>query len=195
MLRKPIKYTNIDGQEVTEEFYFHLSKADVIRLQVNMPGGLAERLDQIGKLDVNEGNNAALILQTFEDIVHAAFGRRTPSGGFVKRASDWEEFVSSDAYSELFMELISNGAYAAQFVKSILPADMDLSNVGGATEALTDATQDVQLPEGPVEVSTEDARPAWLIEERDPTTAEIRSMSRDELMLAMQIKNGTRSGG
>ena len=41
MLKKSITYKNLNGQEVTEEFYFHLSKADFIEMEA----GRLERIE------------------------------------------------------------------------------------------------------------------------------------------------------
>jgi hypothetical protein len=183
MLRKAITYSNADGIEVTEDFFFHLTKAEVIKLQVTIPGGFAESLESIGKLDPKQGNNAARILQTFEDIVRASFGKKTEEGRFVKRLVDWEEFVATDAYSNLFMELITDGAYAAQFIKGILPADMDLSGIDDTVKQLESGVEDVELPPG------DDSMPDWVRYRREPSMSEVVNMSKEEMILAFKAKS------
>lgn len=179
MLRKPITFVNLDGQTVTEEHYFHLTKAEIIKLEVSEEGGLQEKLKAVAA-----SNNPKLILQTFEDILKASYGRRTDTGRFVKRQEDWEDFVSGEAYSTLFMELVTDGAYAAEFVRAILPADMDAQQV-------VQQINDVELPQPEVE---EDSRPAYVKENREPTSRELQGMTKDELVAAMQRKMLT-SGG
>lgn len=187
MLRKPITYKNIDGVEVTEEYYFHLTKAEVIELQYTMQGGLAETLEKIGKLDVNKPGNAALILRTFREIIKSSFGRRTPDGGFVKREADWEVFSSGEAYSALFMEMVSDAAFAAEFVRGVLPEGLDIQQTNDATGLLAAATQqsvDVELPDVPPVSEV----PAWIRQRRDPTGEELVGMSKLELLDAMKAK-------
>lgn len=187
MLRKVIKFTDFDGREVEEEFFFHLTKAELLKLQYTMPGGFAENLDRIGRLNPQEGNNAGLILQTFEDIVKAAFGKKLENGRYAKRLEDWEEFVATDAYSNLLLELVGDANYAAQFVKGIMPADMDLTElqqVDTAAKALEQGVQDVELPSE----ADPEILPVWYRERREPTQAELVEMDKNEMLLAFKVK-------
>lgn len=181
MLRKSITYKNFDSVTVTEEYFFHLSKADILKLEATMPGGFAETLQSMGALDPKQGNNAALILQTFETLLEVSFGKKTPDGRFVKRVEDWEEFRAGDAYSELFMELVTDASYAAKFVKGILPADFDTTGVDDAAAVLEGSVvEHRELPESEV--------PAWIRERREPTMSEVNGMSKAELTDAMRAK-------
>lgn len=192
MLRKTIKFQDIDGVEQEEDFYFHLTKAELIKLQITQDGSLEENLKTIGK-----SGNPKLILTVFEEIIRSAYGVRTPSGGFVKREEDWLEFKSSEAYSELFMELVTDASYASQFVAGIMPANMS-SEVEKAVASMTETVelpqpnQDNHFQNNPLPVEDDD-RPAWVRENREPTTLELRSMSKDELMAAMQRKVQSRN--
>jgi hypothetical protein len=196
MLRKPITFTNVDGQQVTEEYFFHLTKAELIKLEVGTEGGLQKHLQ-----DVVKTNNASKILELFEWIMSKAYGKRTDDGRFVKRPEDWAEFVSSEAYSELFMELITNASYAAQFVKAIVPADLgDAVEVDASTDAelgkmleqLQGGEVVVDLPapdQTPQEITAVDEEvPVWYRERRDPTTDELKAMGQQEMLLAFKVK-------
>lgn len=185
MLRKAIKFQDIDGVEREEDFYFHLTKAELVKLQISQEGGLAENLQAIGK-----SGNAKLILSTFEEIIRSSYGVRTPSGGFVKREEDWLEFKSSEAYSELFMELVTDGSYGAQFVAGIMPSNMSSE----VEQAIASMTETVELPQPTLdqeieaELQEKSQLPAWQREGRDPTQAEIRKMSQDELVEAFRAR-------
>lgn len=196
MLRKPITYTNIDGVEVTEDYYFHLTKAELIKLEVGTEGGLQAHLQNVVKT-----NNASKILELFEWVLSKAYGKRTEGGKFAKRPEDWAEFVSSEAYSNLFMELITNGAYAAQFIKAIVPADIgdsveaDTSSdaeLGKMLEQLSGGETVIDLPavdQKSQELTAVDEEvPAWYRERREPTQAELQAMGKDEMLLAFKTK-------
>lgn len=197
MLRKPITYTNIDGEQVTEEYYFHLTKAELVKLEVGTEGGLQNHLQ-----DVVKTNNASKILELFEWIMSKAYGKRTADGKFVKRPEDWAEFLSSEAYSTLFMELISNATYAAQFVKAIVPADLgDAVEVDASTDAelgkmleqLSGGETVIDLPtadQQPQELTAVDEMvPAWYRERREPSQDELQSMDKQEMLLAFKVKS------
>lgn len=193
MLRKSISYKNFEGQEVTEEHYFHMTKAELIKAEVSQKDGLRERM-----LKVVASGDAGQIIAVFEDIVKRSYGRRTEDGRFVKREIDWEEFLSSEAYSTLFMELVTNATAAAEFVRGIMPDDVDTSAIDNddqlekLREQLTGGTEDVELPAAPEEP---DNRPAWIREDREPDIAELMAMSKDELVQAMQLKNNRKREG
>lgn len=185
MLRKTIKYQNLDGDELTEDFYFHLTKAELIKLEVSETGGLQKKLQLVVK-----SQDPKQIIETFEGVIRSSFGVRTEDGRFVKRPEDWEEFVSSEAYSELFMELVTDAAYAAEFIKGIMPTDMASKLV----ETIDTGTEVKELPqpmldqEIEAELQEKSQLPAWQREGRDPTQAEIRNMSQEELVEAFRAR-------
>lgn len=195
MLRKSITFKNFDGNTVTEEHFFHMTKAELIKLEVTKKGGgLQEHLRR-----VVAGGEPGEILAAFEMIVQASYGVRTENGGFVKRPEDWNAFLSSEAYSTMFMELVTDATVAAQFIKGIMPADIDAAEIDKAMEELKlDKEEFAAIVSGP---TTEDVelpqpeQPAWIREDRDPSPAEIQRMSKDELVTAMQRKNNRKREG
>lgn len=122
MLKKTIKYTNFNDEEVEEEFYFNLSKADLVKMEVSQKGGgLKEHLERI----IAAEDNGKEIIEEMEAIVRAAYGVKTPDGKkFIKNDQIWEEFKSSEAYSVFFMELVTDSAAAALFVEQVVPKDL-----------------------------------------------------------------------
>jgi hypothetical protein len=113
-------YTDYNGIERTEDFYFHLNKAEIMRMEMSTAGGLAERIQRIVA-----AQDLPAIIAVFEDLIQKSYGVKTPDGrGFVKRPEDLEAFMATEAYSQLFMELATNADAAAAFVNGIVPADM-----------------------------------------------------------------------
>ena len=128
MLKKTITYTTLDGMEVTEDFYFNLSKAELIEMEVSHAGGLSEHLKQ-----VSSSGDGQRIIQAFKDILKRSYGVRSEDGKrFVKTEANWEEFVSSEAYSELFMQLVTDASAAADFVNGVVPKNLeqDIAQIG-----------------------------------------------------------------
>lgn len=120
MLRKTITYTDFNGEEVTEEFCFHLSKADLIGYEVMFEGGIEKYFNKI----VADGDGQK-ILETFRRLVLDAYGERSEDGKrFMKSKELRDGFESSEAFGTLFLELATEESAADEFVKGVLPADM-----------------------------------------------------------------------
>ena len=120
MIKKTITYTDFNGGERTEGFYFHLTKAEITKMEMSVNGGMAERIQTI----VSAQDQPAII-EVFEDLIKKSYGVKTPDGrGFVKRKEDLEAFMATEAYSQLFMELATDSDAASKFVNGIIPADL-----------------------------------------------------------------------
>lgn len=120
MIKKTITYTDFNGGERTEDFYFHLTKAEITKMEMSVNGGMAERIQRI----VSAQDQPAII-EVFEDLIKKSYGVKTPDGrGFVKRKEDLEAFMATEAYSQLFMELATDSDAASKFVNGIIPADL-----------------------------------------------------------------------
>ena len=120
MLKKTITYKDFNDEEVSEDFFFHLSKAEIVELEMSEEGGLSEALKKI--IASNDGKE---IIARFKEIILGSYGKRSPDGKrFVKNQQVREEFESSEAYSVLFMELVTNADKAAEFVNGIIPKGM-----------------------------------------------------------------------
>jgi hypothetical protein len=120
VLKKTITYTDFNGEEISEDFFFHLSKAELVELELSHQGGLSASL---AKIVAAEDGKA--IIAEFKGIILGAYGQKSLDGRrFVKNATIREEFESSEAYSTLFMELVTDAGAASEFVNGIIPAGM-----------------------------------------------------------------------
>jgi len=117
MLKKTITYTDYDGNNRTEDFYFNLSKAEVTEMEYSVDGGLTKMLKRI--VDTNDLKR---IIEMFKDLVLRAYGEKSADGRrFIKSQALRDEFSQTEAYSNLFMELAMNADSAAEFVNGITP--------------------------------------------------------------------------
>lgn len=128
MLKKKIKYTDYNGVQREEEFLFHLSKAELMEMQMGTVGGLGDMLQKI-----IDSNDAPAIIKVFKDIILKAYGEKSVDGKRFMKVSDAGvplsiAFSQTEAYSELFMELSQDADAAAAFVKGIIPADIEISD-------------------------------------------------------------------
>lgn len=120
MIKKTITYSDFNGTERTEDFYFNLTKAEITKMELSIKGGLAEMIQRIVA-----AQDTPAIIEVFEDLIKRSYGVKTPDGrGFVKKAEDLDAFMATEAYSQLFMELATDADAAAKFVNGVVPADM-----------------------------------------------------------------------
>lgn len=118
MLKKTIKYEDYEGIIREEDFYFNLSKAEVIRwLTTNGDYTLDKVLEKLSK-----ERNGKEIMKIFEDLIHLSYGKKSIDGRRFEKTEDiWKEFYETEAYSELFMELVTDAKKASDFVNKIIP--------------------------------------------------------------------------
>lgn len=120
MLKKTVTYTDYNGVERTEDFYFNLSKAEVTEMELSVDGGLAQMLENI----VNSKDNKEIV-RMFKELVLKAYGEKSADGRrFIKNKELSDAFSQTEAYSEIFMELALNEQAAADFVNGILPKSL-----------------------------------------------------------------------
>lgn len=120
MIKKTITYSDYNGNERTEDFYFNLTKAEITKMELSIKGGLAEMIQRIVA-----AQDTPAIIEVFEDLIKRSYGVKTPDGrGFTKKPEDLEAFIATEAYSQLFMELATDADAAAKFVNGVVPADM-----------------------------------------------------------------------
>ena len=120
MLKKIITYTDYNGVERTEPFYFNLSKAELMEMELGVTGGMTEMLNKI--INAKDGPS---LMKTFKEMIMKAYGVKSDDG---KRLIKSEElsiaFTQTEAYSVLFMELITDDKAAAYFVNGIIPNEI-----------------------------------------------------------------------
>lgn len=174
MLKKSITYEDFEGNVVEEDFFFHLSKAELVKLEMSHHGGLEASLERIMR-----ANDGKAIMDEFENILLLTCGRRSDDGRrFIKNDQIREDFLSSGAYSVLFMELVTDAGKAAEFIAGVIPKDL-------AEEAAKIAGADLKV------VETEREEPKEKPEPRILTRKEFLEMPADELeVLAPKIASG-----
>lgn len=171
MLKKSITYSDLDGNSVTDDFYFNLSKSELVEMELSEKDGLSAQFQEL--IAAEDGGK---IIAALKKILSMSVGQRSEDGKTFKKSEDiTNSFMQSDAYSELFMSLVSETDGAVEFIKGMMPASL-------AKEVV-----DHQLPEK--EYSTEELLDMSdtefsLIAGTDPS-----KMTKTQLIVAMQRKN------
>ena len=119
MLKKTVTYEDPfnPGKEISEDLYFNLTKAELVEMEMRVGGdGLKAHLENIAA-----AQNGQQIMDEMKGIILKAYGKRTENGKFIKNDQLREEFESSEAYSTLFMEMVTEADAAVEFVNGIMP--------------------------------------------------------------------------
>lgn len=133
MLKKTITYTNpFTQQPVSEEHYFHISKSQLIDLQMeyqnepavkdpitgNMLEGYPARMQKV----INEQDGSGLV-ELLKDFIRLAYGRKD-GDRFIRSKAITAEFESTEAFSQLYFEICTDADIQNEFINSILPGEL-----------------------------------------------------------------------
>ena len=117
MLKKTITYTDYNDVERTEDFYFNLTKAELMEMEMGAVGGLSGMIEKIVS-----AKDAPAIIKVFKELVLKAYGEKSADGKrFIKSKEISDAFAQTEAYSQLFMELATDADAASKFVNGIAP--------------------------------------------------------------------------
>ena len=120
MIKKTITYTDLNGAETTEDYYFHINKGEMMRMQLSEGMALDVKIDRlIQTRDYKE------IVATIESFIDLSYGVRSENGkSFIKNPKQLELFKSSEAYSELVWSLYTDEDEMRDFIFGIFPSNL-----------------------------------------------------------------------
>lgn len=117
MIKWPITYTDYNGETRTEDFYFNLNKAEVMEMNLQHNGTYKQYLERIV-----EQRDGAKMAEIFRNIILKSYGEKTSDGKrFIKSKQLSEEFQQTEAYSELYMQLLTDEKAAPKFIEGVMP--------------------------------------------------------------------------
>lgn len=120
MLKKTIEYEDYNGVKRSEDYYFNLSKAELMEMELGTTGGYAEMIRKI----ISAQDTPSLV-NLFKDLILKSYGEKSPDGRrFIKSSELSTAFSQTEAFSTLFMELATDSDAAADFVNGLIPADL-----------------------------------------------------------------------
>lgn len=120
MRKETITYTDYNGLNRTEDFYFNLTSAELTDLQLGIEGGMAEKLRKIEK-----AKDVPAAIKFFKELIFKSYGEKSDDGRrFIKSEQLSTEFSQTEAYSILYMNLVENPEAANEFLKELIPADL-----------------------------------------------------------------------
>lgn len=120
MYSKTVKYTDYDGNEREETYYFNFKKSEIVEMETSVPGGLEKKLRRI-----SSSQDGVEIMATVKEIISKAYGEKSDDGRrFIKSEELSKSFMETEGYSEFFMELMSDPKNLEIFINSIIPQDL-----------------------------------------------------------------------
>jgi hypothetical protein len=171
MFKKTVEFEDFDGNKQTKDFYFHISKADLLAMAAN-GDEMQARIERITK-----ALDGAAILQEFRELIKLAVGVRSEDGQrFTKDAAAQSTLLDSPAFDELLMELATDAGASVEFVQQLIPEKMQkelaaqLKKNQSAEPLIIDPLADKV-----------DNRPAYQKEHRHPTHVEFDAMNKEEM--------------
>lgn len=173
MFKKTITFKDLDGNSITEDFYFHMSPAELMEAESTFEGGFSDHLRAIIKTQ-----DGGKVFVAMKDILSKAIGRRSDDGRrFIKNQEIIDDFFQSDAYTELILEWLKNPQDAVDAFNAMLPDNLD------------QIAEEMERNGKTLEAGRKENLPAWYTEGRVPTEAELMSAPRELVAEAFKRKN------
>ena len=120
MLKETITYIDFNDTERTEDFYFNLTRTELIRMEMSKNGSLTGLLTKIVK-----ANDMPDIFEAMEMLILKAYGEKSTDGRFFNKSEEISNnFMNSPAYDKLFEKLNTDATYAYKFLMDLLPKDL-----------------------------------------------------------------------
>ena len=128
MLKKTMTYIDYNGVKRTEDFYFHLSEAELLEMETGVDGGLTAMMNKLIAT-----NNVPEVMKIFKDLVLKAYGEKSADGRRFLKVDDrgvplYIAFSQIPAYSDLYVTLATNADEAAKFMNGIVPTKNEKSD-------------------------------------------------------------------
>jgi hypothetical protein len=194
MFKKTMTFDNLDGEEVTQTFYFNYNKKEIAELLEFKQ--LEEKLRlltiPVEESGLSQRGNNQQAYDIFQDLILDAFGKKGDDNvTFVKNDELRNYWKSHVAFVELIWEFLENPPLAAEFIENCLPAKM----VAKAKEEMV-AESKGQISSGTLAEMVQEADrrqkdPATRIEPGPEAAAEALGESPTISKLAESIKDDT----
>lgn len=120
MFKKTMTTKGFDDVERTKIYYFNYSEAELAQMALSYEGGMDNKIQAI-----IDAKDQTVLIPLFKEIILGAYGEKSDDGmSFIKRRDGHalsEDFEQTQAFSDLYMELITDDKAAAAFIKALVP--------------------------------------------------------------------------
>ncbi len=136
MLKKNIPYTDFNGNKISEDYYFNLTKAELTEMEMSIQGGFSAHLEHI--LNVRD---MPALMDFFKLFIVKSYGEKSADGKYFRKNAEMaHDFTCSAAYDALFNELLETDGDQSnllKFIAAVVPPEMsykildNANNIGG----------------------------------------------------------------
>lgn len=132
MYKKTIKYTDYNGLEREEDFYFNLEPDEVVALEAKEQGGLHVLLEKM-----IQTKDLPQLQKLFRELILLSYGEKSADGReFMKVDENGKplsmHFKQTRAFTKLYMELAFNDKAADEFVNGVIPSKEEFEQLTNA---------------------------------------------------------------
>lgn len=125
MLKKTVTYIDFDGNERTEDFFFNLTEQEIAEMELSTEGGLGNFINK-----AVAAKSQVELIELFKKLILAAYGVKSADGRrFVKNDAVREDFMSTQAFSDIYMELVQDADKASAFFNGIVPKEKNKASI------------------------------------------------------------------
>lgn len=124
MLKKTVTYIDFDGNVRTEDFFFNLTEQEIAEMELSTEGGLGNFINK-----AVAAKSQVELIELFKKLILAAYGVKSADGRrFVKNDAVREDFMSTQAFSDIYMDLVQDADKASEFFNGIVPKEKPVKN-------------------------------------------------------------------
>ena len=131
MITRTIPYTDYNGIQRKEKFYFDLTQFEATEIAVELPDGIIEELSEDGTnqqqtaIHLMEKLGRKGVMDFIKKIVLKSYGEKSTDGRrFIKSEELSTEFSQTPAFSAFMMKLMTDDKEASSFINGVIPAEL-----------------------------------------------------------------------
>lgn len=119
MITREITYTDYNGDEQTEKYYFDLTVPEMLELSFSSAGDIQSTLERL-----SNSRKVGEIFNIIQTLIFKSVGVKSDDGKrFVKNEEVLNDFRQSRGYESFLMKMMQDTDYASKFIEQLIPQD------------------------------------------------------------------------
>lgn len=111
------KYTDYNGVERREDYYFNFTESELIDAEYDEGGSLSSILTNIVKT-----NDQGALIRMFKKLILKSYGEKSIDGKrFIKSEELSTQFSQTEAFNMMYMKCVTDDKFANKFIENIIP--------------------------------------------------------------------------
>lgn len=119
MITREVTYTDYNGDEQTEKYYFDLTVPEMLELSFSSAGDIQSTLERL-----SNSRKVGEIFNIIQTLIFKSVGVKSDDGKrFVKNEEVLNDFKQSRGYESFLMKMMQDTDYASKFIEQLIPQD------------------------------------------------------------------------